>query len=122
MDPATLAKDFTTFYYSTFDSNRSQLAPLYRPDSMLTFEQAQFLGGSSIVAKLTSLPFTKVRHNVSTIDAQPSKFNGAIIVSVTGLLLVDEESNPLSFSQVFQLVPDSGSYYVFNDIFRLNVG
>lgn len=93
---------------------------------------------------------------MSTIDAQPSKFDGAIIVSVTGLLLVcwlvhtstlsyskqvDEESNPLSFSQVFQLVPDGGSYYVyvsssdywhvprrptrfasFNDIFRLNVG
>jgi len=112
---------------------------------MLTFEKAEFLGGSAIVEKLTviihffldlpsvliipqSLPFTKVRHNVSTIDAQPSKFSGAIIVSVTGLLLVcwlihtytpsyakqvDDESNPLSFSQVFQLVPDGGSYYVY---------
>lgn len=35
-----------------------------------------------------SLPFTRVRHNVSTIDAQPSIFDGALIVSVTGYLLV----------------------------------
>jgi len=29
MDPAALAKQFTTFYYSAFDSDRSQLAALY---------------------------------------------------------------------------------------------
>ena len=33
---------------------------------------------------------------------------------------VDEEQRPMSYSQVFQLNPDgSGSYFVFNDIFRL---
>ncbi|KAG8217244.1 hypothetical protein J3R82DRAFT_5333 [Butyriboletus roseoflavus] len=79
---------------------------------MLTFEQAQILGAPAIVEKLTSLPFTKVRHNVSTIDAQPSVSRGAIIVSVTGYLLVDDEPNPLSFSQVFQLVNEGTTYYV----------
>lgn len=29
---------------------------------------------------------------------------------------------PMRFSQTFQLLPGSGSYYVFNDIFRLNYG
>lgn len=33
---------------------------------------------------------------------------------------VDEEQNPQMFSQTFQLVPEGGSYWVFNDIFRLN--
>ena len=51
---------------------------------------------------------------------------------------VDDSPNPLQFSQVFQLIPDGGSYYVcvipldrpprtglmrlvrYNDIFRLN--
>jgi hypothetical protein len=28
----------------------------------------------------------------------------------------------MPFSQVFQLMPEGGSYYVFNDIFRLNYG
>lgn len=26
---------------------------------------------------------------------------------------VDDESNPLSFSQVFQLIPENGTYYVY---------
>ena len=93
---------------------------------------------------------------MSTLDAQPSISSGALIVSVTGLLLVcwlihtstpayakqvDDEPNPLNFSQVFQLVNEGNTYYVyvsyfdyqriprwptrfasFNDIFRLNLG
>ena len=39
---------------------------------------------------------------------------------VTGELLIDEEQNAQRYSQVFHLIPDNGSYYVFNDIFRLN--
>ena len=53
-----------------------------------------------------------------------------MIVSVTGMLMVfvihlvimcgihvvlgqiDDSPNPLQFSQVFQLIPDGGSYYV----------
>lgn len=33
---------------------------------------------------------------------------------------VDAEQKPMSYTQVFQLLPDgAGSYYVFNDVFRL---
>jgi hypothetical protein len=90
-----------------------------------------------------NLPFQKVQHRVATLDAQPSSEQGGIMVLVTGGLLVswqglsecercvssscrlicqqvDDETKPMSYSQVFQLSPDGqGSYYVFNDIFRL---
>ena len=33
---------------------------------------------------------------------------------------VDEEQKPMSYGQVFQLMPDGqGSYFVFNDLFKL---
>ena len=33
---------------------------------------------------------------------------------------VDEEQRHMNYSQVFQLLPDgAGSYFVFNDVFRL---
>ena len=83
---------------------RVDLMTMQRPTSMLTFEQVPTLGVNAIVEKLTvntrflgppsvlivpqSLSFSKVRHNVSTIDAQPSISSGALIVSVTGFLLV----------------------------------
>ncbi|KAG9318182.1 hypothetical protein JVU11DRAFT_261 [Chiua virens] len=138
MEPGKSRRSSRAYYYSTFDRDRSQLVHLYRPTSMLTFESVQFLGVAKIHEKITvtihsstpplmliipqSLPFQKVQHKVITIDAQPSIHPGAIIVSVTGLLLVDEETNPMNFSQVFQLANDGGSYYVHNDIFRLNLG
>ncbi|RCK64204.1 Nuclear transport factor 2 [Candida viswanathii] len=120
VDFNAVATEFTNFYYNQFDSDRSQLGNLYRNDSMLTFETSQLQGAREIVEKLTSLPFQKVAHRISTLDAQPASPNGDILVMVTGELLIDDESNAQRYSQVFHLIPDSGSYYVFNDIFRLN--
>ena len=90
---------------------------------MLTFEGQQFQGAKAIVEKLVALPFTAVQHKITTVDVQPSNPSpGPLLVTVTGQLLVDAEQNAQQFSQTFQLVPDQGSYYVFNDMFRLNYG
>lgn len=93
---------------------------IQRDHSMLTFESSQMQGARNIIEKLTSLPFQKVQHRISTLDAQPASENGDVLVMVTGELLIDEEQNPQRYSQVFHLIPDNGSYFVLNDIFRLN--
>ena len=86
---------------------------------MLTWESNQILGVNSILEKLESLPFQKVVHKTDTIDAQPSSASVAsLMVLVTGQLIVDDNQNPIPFSQVFQLMPEGGSYYVQNDVFR----
>ncbi|KAG6865622.1 hypothetical protein C0991_000909 [Blastosporella zonata] len=122
-DITDIAKQFTTYYYSTFDNNRALLENLYRPESMLTWEGDRIQSAALISKKLVDLPLGNVRHEVTTLDAQPSSPTVAsLIVSVTGLLVVDQEQNPLQFSQIFHLIPDGGSYYVLNDIFRLNYG
>lgn len=48
-----------------------------------------------------------------------------ILVSVSGNLVIDDGTNPMKFAQCFHLLPDPaqpGSYWVHNDIFRLNLG
>lgn len=36
---------------------------------------------------------------------------------------IDEEQRPMNYTQIFQLLPDgSGSYFVFNDMFKLIYG
>lgn len=120
VDFNTVATEFCNFYYQQFDSDRTQLGNLYRDQSMLTFETSQLQGAKDIVEKLVSLPFQKVAHRISTLDAQPASPNGDILAMVTGELLIDEEQNAQRYSQVFHLIPDGNSYYVFNDIFRLN--
>ncbi|KAJ1821046.1 Nuclear transport factor 2 [Coemansia sp. RSA 2599] len=115
-----IAKQFVDYYYQAFDSDRRNLAPLYRPMSMMTWENSSLQGTEAIIEKLTSLPFQRVAHKVTTIDAQQSLPGvNAIIILVTGQLLVDEETKPQQFSQTFQLVEDNG-FFVYNDIFRLN--
>ncbi|KAK5042582.1 Nuclear transport factor 2 [Exophiala sideris] len=89
-----------------------------RNSSMLTFEKDPFQGTQSILEKLTNLPFAKVQHRVDTTDAQPSNEQGAILVLVTGALMVDDQPQPMSYVQSFNLVPEAGSYFVQNDVFR----
>ncbi|KAJ2052127.1 Nuclear transport factor 2 [Coemansia sp. S2] len=115
-----IAKQFVDYYYQTFDSDRSSLAPLYRDMSMMSWEGTQMQGPKNIVEKLVSLPFTRVAHKVTTIDTQPSLPNvNAVVIAVTGQLLVDDETKPQQYTQLFQLV-EEGGFFIYNDIFRLN--
>ncbi|KAJ3192642.1 Nuclear transport factor 2 [Irineochytrium annulatum] len=113
-----IAKQFTDFYYSTFDTNRAQLAALYRDTSMLTYEGTQFQGVNSIVEKLTNLGFQQIRHVITKIDAQPSHPTaGSIMITVFGQLQIDNEQHPFNFMQTFNLYPEGpGQYFVFNDL------
>ncbi|MCJ1371900.1 Nuclear transport factor 2 [Loxospora ochrophaea] len=118
-----VAQQFVQFYYDAFDKDRKSLAALYKENSMLTFETSAVQGVAGIIEKLVALPFEKVQHRVSTLDAQPSNEAGGILVMVTGALLVDEEQRPMNYTQVFQLMSDGqGSYFVFNDMFKLIYG
>ncbi|KAK1270436.1 Nuclear transport factor 2 [Acorus gramineus] len=121
MDPDTVAKAFVDHYYSTFDSNRAALVGLYQESSMLTFEGEKLQGAQAIVAKLVGLPFPQCLHKITTTDCQPSGPGGGMIVFVSGTLQLQGEQHPLKFSQMFHLMPTpQGSFYVLNDIFRLN--
>ncbi|KAK4463780.1 nuclear transport factor 2 [Cladorrhinum samala] len=118
-DFAGIAKQFVDHYYSTFDTNRQNLGGLYRDGSMLTFQSSPHLGVNSIVEKLVSLPFQKVKHAITALEAQPTSTSG-IVILVTGQLAVDDEQNPLGYSQFFHLVQDpAGGWFVQNDIFTL---
>ncbi|KAF2280103.1 putative nuclear transport factor NTF-2 [Westerdykella ornata] len=118
-DFEAIGKQFVQFYYSTFDTNRSALSSLYRDESMLTFETDKIAGVAAIVEKLTNLPFQKVEHKTDSVDAQPADAEGGILVLVTGALLTEGQERPMSFVQTFHLKQAGGSYFVFNDIFRL---
>ncbi|KAI3728406.1 hypothetical protein L6452_17041 [Arctium lappa] len=121
MDPDAVAKAFVEHYYSTFDSNRAALSNLYQESSMLTFEGQKIQGSLNIVAKLTSLPFQQCKHSITTVDCQPSGPAGGMLVFVSGNLQLVGEQHALKFSQMFHLMPTpQSSFYVLNDIFRLN--
>jgi len=100
MDSDGVAKAFVDHYYTTFDTNRTALVGLYQEGSMLTFEGDKFMGAAAITQKLTSLPFAACKHQVTTVDCQPSGAGGGMLVFVSGALQVGEGEHPLKFSQV----------------------
>lgn len=117
-----VGEQFVNFYYTSFDTNRETLRGLYVQESMLTFEGEQFRGVDTIMNKLLSLSFQTVKHQLSTLDCQPSSTPNGILVFVSGFLQMDQDA-PFKFSQVFHLnqLPN-GQYCVFNDLFRLALG
>ncbi|KAI4295856.1 hypothetical protein L6164_035856 [Bauhinia variegata] len=118
-----VGRSFVDHYYHLFDTERASLSTLYQPNSLMTFEGQKILGVDQISSKLNQLPFDQCRHVIATTDSQPSSFAGGIVVFVSGSLHLSGEEHQLRFSQMFHLVPTpQGSFFVQNDIFRLNYG
>ncbi|PIN13760.1 Nuclear transport factor 2 [Handroanthus impetiginosus] len=118
-----VGRAFVDHYYHLFDHDRSALGSLYQPSSMLSFEGQKILGVEDISAKFKQLPFDQCLHVISTVDLQPSAVAGGIVVFVSGSLQLQGEDHPLRFSEAFHLIPTGqGSYFLQNDIFRLNYG
>ncbi|WP_371520111.1 nuclear transport factor 2 family protein [Kitasatospora sp. NBC_01300] len=125
MDFNAIANSFVGHYYNTFDSGsqgRGNLSSLYRPESMLTWENTQVQGQQNILVKLTTPELATVKHKVNTTDAQPAPGNG-VLVTVTGGLVIDNAfDKPLQFAETFNLQPipgQPGGFFVYNQIFRL---
>jgi hypothetical protein len=105
MDPDSLSKAFVEHYYTQFDTNRAALVGLYQEGSMLSFEGEKIQGAQAISNKLNGLGFQQCKHNISTVDCQPSGPAGGMLVFVSGSLQLPGEEHLLKFSQVQQTVP-----------------
>jgi hypothetical protein len=55
----------------------------------LTFETETFVGQEKILEKLNKLPQTQ--HRAETVDIQPSVSNNAMLICVTGKLVVRDD-------------------------------
>ena len=98
-DFAGVGQQFVEHYFTTFDGDRNNLAVLYTDQSMMTYENEQFMGVQGICEKLGGLP--NIKHQITTADYQPTVNNG-IIAFVVGQLSIDD-GPPMNFTQVFHL-------------------
>ncbi|XP_048828673.1 nuclear transport factor 2 isoform X1 [Brienomyrus brachyistius] len=87
--------------------------------SCLTWEGQQFQGKAAIVEKLSSLPFTKIAHNITAQDHQPTP-DSCILSMVVGQLKADEDPI-MGFHQIFLLKNINDAWVCTNDMFRLAI-
>ncbi|KAF8520151.1 nuclear transport factor 2 [Hysterangium stoloniferum] len=116
-----IATQFAQYYYGLMDTDKSKLATLFRPQSMLTWQDELLPTGEEAIMKLQTLPFTKTVHKIGNISAQPASPTSPadIIVQVIGTITVDDNTLGLQFSQLFHLIKEGDTYYIFNNIFHL---
>lgn len=118
----TVAKQFIEFYYTTFDTNRQALAQMYRPQSNFTLEDTKVQGPQAIMERLAEMP--EVQHDPASLTADVQQVNGnaLLLIFVTGRLVLKDETNPLNFTETFQIVQDGGSYFIGNHMFKFKYG
>ncbi|KAH9254102.1 hypothetical protein BASA81_007977 [Batrachochytrium salamandrivorans] len=121
-----VAQDFIKFYYPTYDANRQALAPLYRPSSSYSFEQVNIQNSvETIMRKLCDMP--QVTHDLTSLTVDVMQVmpgnSSMLLLFVTGRMLIQEESNPLNFTEVFLLAQENGQgYFIANQIFKFKYG
>jgi hypothetical protein len=124
-DPGAFGTTFAQNYYKTYTENPAGLLAVYREESQLTFEGQYARGVAAITDRLSKLP--RGAHALETLDIVPvGPAGGApegIVVMVTGKIVLEGQTNPLPFTQVFNLVPDAaGSIYIANELYRCVTG
>lgn len=80
-----IAKQFCEFYYQQFDADRKQLGPLYRDQSMLTYESSSVQGVSAIVEKLSVRPPRYLTYEPSVLGRPPLKRLAQVVLSTSGI-------------------------------------
>lgn len=132
---------FLEHYFGQYDSTRDNLGNLFKETkaSVLSHEGTSFMGRNDIMTKLKSLP--NVMHNGQSFTVDVQCVNEAdkpaiLFMLMSGQIVIDEnqineikagkltidKANQIKFAQVFQIVKENNSYYIGNQLFRLNYG
>lgn len=123
-DFQAIGEHFVKIYYELFDdpARREQLCCLYSDtDSLMSFQGSQHQGSCLIMEKFKSLTFQTIKHDISSVDCQPTA-EGGVMVSVVGQLQMDTDQ-PIPFTHSFLLRQrrDSCDFFCQNEMFRLVV-
>ena len=127
----SIGENFLQSFFSNTSPNvrlvllKQAQGQFYGSDSLLSFESETFFGNQQIFEKLNQLPIKQ--SEVKVYDIQPS--GNGILIYLSGLLVVEGETNPMNFVRVFFLAAANNSYYsnynltflilVKNDIYKV---
>ncbi|KAK7194617.1 nuclear transport factor 2 [Novymonas esmeraldas] len=109
---------FVQHYYTFFSTQRNQLAGIYRPTTLLTWQREQMQGVDAIMARFANLGFSEAAFKRDSLDCQPS-LSGGVLVVVNGEVMLKDERHPLKFNDIFHLAQDNGQWYVSNQVFNI---
>lgn len=102
--------DFCTQYYSTFDSNFQALQNIYYSNSQFTYQDSDVTGFTNFSNLLILKGISKLTHYNMHVSSQPLRPN-AILISVVGLVSINDSINMNKFSETFVLTRDDSNVF-----------
>ncbi|XP_010523494.1 PREDICTED: ras GTPase-activating protein-binding protein 2-like [Tarenaya hassleriana] len=121
VDPHIVGNAFVQKYYNHLYESPAQVHRFYLEDSVLgrpgpDGEMVSVKSLKAINDQLMSFDYQNSKIQILTADSQASYKDG-VVTLVTGLI-TGRDGEGMRFSQSFFLVPQKGSYFVLNDVFR----
>lgn len=122
VDPHMVGNAFVQKYYTHLYEKPAEVYRFYLEESVLG--RPGLDGGDMVSVKslkaindqIMSVDYQNSKIQILTADSQASLKN-AVVTLVAGLV-TDKDGGRKSFTQSFFLVPQNGSYFVLNDVFR----
>ncbi|XP_010527973.1 PREDICTED: ras GTPase-activating protein-binding protein 2 [Tarenaya hassleriana] len=121
VDPHIVGNAFVQKYYNHLYESPAEVHRFYLEDSVLgrpgpDGEMVSVKSLKAINEQLMSFDYQNSKIQILTADSQESYKDG-VVTLVTGLI-TGKDGEGMRFSQSFFLVPQKGSYFVLNDVFR----
>ncbi|XP_013595386.1 PREDICTED: putative G3BP-like protein [Brassica oleracea var. oleracea] len=121
VDAQIVGNAFVQKYYTHLYEKPAEVYKFYLEESVLG---RPGVGGEMVSVKslkaindqIMSVDYQNSKIQILTADSQPS-LKSAVVTLVAGLV-IGKDGERKSFTQSFFLVPQNGSYFVLNDVFR----
>ncbi len=113
-----VGRGFTNQYYDCLAGNREQLGGIYRPSSLVTWNNDQLMGIDNIMPKIMSLNFGRTQWKKDEVDCQPMQNKGILIV-IQGQVRMEGEDHPLRYNDVQILQQDDRGWFIQHQMFRI---
>lgn len=114
-----VAVQFLQTYLHLYENRRYELITQYCENSVFTFNGTDYTESASIIKKLKSLPDDS-HFVIKTIDSVPA-YNNILPVFVIGEFHTGNNTQPIPFSQAFQLLRIRRNYFILNHFLRVEI-
>lgn len=114
-----ITEQFCKTYYSTYDSDFTNLRKFYKQNSLFTFAGEEFVGFDKLLNRVHNSGIHKFTHNNLSIDAQPFG-DRCILINVFGRVSINYLVRSFPFVETLVIMKDiNNSFYVYNTMFKI---
>ena len=114
-----ITEEFCKTYYSIYDNDFLKLENIYKPESIFTYLDEEFVGFQSVSERIKQYNIWKFKHGNININAQPIG-QKSLLINITGLISVNNSMIEQRFVETILLQRDNDDiFYIYHTMFKV---